>query len=97
MTQFDLKWIDLGRKPQVSPDPRYPNGKDVHVPRKQGESHVMCSTEIPYPPPHENVGQWEITCRTCGFKLILTAASRPDDARSVTFPCMVGKEKETLQ
>lgn len=99
--QFHCKWLDGGRKPQVAPDPHYPDGKDVVLPIVTTDSKKACSTAIPYPPPHENVGQWLITCRLCGFKLIVTAASRPDDPKSVTFPCQKHKQKrankETLQ
>lgn len=92
-TTFHTKWLDGGRPPQMDPDPQFPEGRDIVIPRADNDSHKACSTRIPYPPPNINVGQWLLTCKLCGFKLMVTAASRPDDPRSISFPCMKHKMK----
>lgn len=93
MKRFNVKWLDGGRRPQVAPDPHFPEGRDIVIPRGQTDSQKTCSTAIPYPPPHTHVGSWMVTCTLCGFKIQVTAASRPDDPRSITFPCMKHKMK----
>ena len=93
MKRFNVKWLDGGRRPQVAPDPHFPEGRDIVMPRGPTDSRRDCSARLPYPPPNANIGQWLVTCRRCGFKLMLTAASRPDDPRSVTFPCQKDKQK----
>lgn len=100
-TTFHAKWLDGGRPPQVAPDPEFPEGRDIVMPHGENDSKRRCSTPIPYPCPHVNIGQWLLTCKLCGFKLMVTAASRPDDPRSISFPCqkqkMKAKRRETLQ
>ena len=31
--QWQIEWIDRGKEPQCPPDPRYPSGIDVRLPR----------------------------------------------------------------
>jgi hypothetical protein len=96
LKRFNVKWLDGGRPPQSPPDPDYPDGLDVVIPRGQNDSEKTCHADIPYPPPHRHIGQWLITCTLCGFKLMMTAASRPDDPKSVTFPCQKHKMKRAI-
>jgi hypothetical protein len=93
---FHAKWLDGGRPPQVEPNPEFPDGIDVVIPRGETDSQKMCRADIPYPPPHKNIGQWLLTCSLCGFKIMMTAASRPDDPKSVTFPCAKHKMKRAV-
>jgi hypothetical protein len=81
---FIISWIDGGRPPRVAPNPAYPDGKDIDA--SDGKL-PRCMTPIPYPTGHKNIGQWLVECEVCGAKTIVTAASRPDDPRSLTIPC----------
>ena len=82
--QFDIKWIDRGRPPNVEPNRMFPDGMDVDmsVPGKQS-----CLVKLPYPPIHKNIGVWMVACNKCGLIVAVTAASRPDDPKSVKMPC----------
>lgn len=81
---FDIKWIDSGREPQVEPNPNYPNGIDVDT---AGSAKPACFTQLPYPA--RRIGQYLVTCRTCGLRAVITTAGRADDPRSVTLQCIV--------
>lgn len=94
MPQFNCRWVDGGREPTQPPDPAYPDGIDVVIQGGPKDSMRICSTTIPYPTGHANIGTWVVTCRTCGFRVTLTAASRPDDPRSLSFPCQKHKMKK---
>jgi hypothetical protein len=76
-----VKWISRGRPPTVSPDPAYPNGKDIDT----GE-RPACKVELPYPTKRE-VGLFYVSCKLCKTTLVLTTAGRPDDPRTVMVPC----------
>lgn len=89
--QFSVEWNDMGRKPETPPNPAYPEGIDVDATKGQ---RPACFVPIPYPTGHENIGYWLITCRVCRAKGIVTAASRPDDPRSLMMPC---KRRGTVQ
>jgi hypothetical protein len=45
----------------------------------------MCFVKLPYPA--VRVGMWRVACETCGVSVVVTAAGRPDDPRSVRIPC----------
>lgn len=84
--RFNIKWVDGGREPQVKPNPAYPTGKDV------GEEFVKafgiegtCKADLPYPA--KRCGHYEVECLICGTRVGCTTAGRPDDPRSIRFPC----------
>ncbi|MCY3677907.1 MAG: hypothetical protein OXH66_10010 [Gemmatimonadetes bacterium] len=80
-----IEWVDSGREPQCAPDPAYPKGIDIVLARAPEKT---CFTELPYPA--KRCGRYVVTCGECGHRLAVTTAGRPDDPRSVRFPC--GKE-----
>lgn len=82
--QFDIQWVDRGRPPQSEPNPSYPDGIDLDA---SGGAKRTCLVQIPYPSGHINVGTWNIRCSKCKLTLMVTAASRPDDPRSVKVAC----------
>jgi len=82
MDQFEITWRDAGREPQVKPNPDYPTGIDLDL-SFQGEP--ACTTPLPYPA--KRIGAYLIHCRTCGIRIGVTTAGRPDDPRSVKIPC----------
>ena len=86
MTHHTVEWLDSGREPVCSPDPRYPEGIDV--PRLDGEQN-HCKVLLPYPA--KRCGLYIVTCSLCDSVIGLTTAGRPDDPRSVEMPCYVGK------
>lgn len=78
-----VAWEGTGRRPQDAPNPAYPLGLDLDVAAGQ----KSCRTNLPYPA--ESVGHYVVHCQTCGRILVVTAASRPDDPRSVRIPCKI--------
>ncbi len=83
MTDFNIKWTDGGREPQCPANPVYPNGKDIDT---SHDAWPSCRTELPYPA--KRCGHFLVRCRTCGLKVALTTAGRPDDPRSLTVNCL---------
>ena len=95
-----IKFIDSGREPQVAPDPRFPNGMDivehsagpvVRLPYPEGvhitdaDAGKGCRFILPYPAPR--CGALVVECETCGKRVALTVAGRPDDPRSLRMTC----------
>jgi hypothetical protein len=78
---FSIKWIDYHREPQCAPDPAYPTGVDLNV----AEGMPSCFVKLPYPA--KRCGMYIVECQTCGYRIAVTTAGRPDDPRSVQFPC----------
>ena len=88
---IEVVFLDSGREPQCKPDPKYPNGRDIEIPRGSipGNS-TWCCSNLPYPAPR--CGVYEITCNNCGLKVALTVTGRVDDPRTITIPCKVNLE-----
>lgn len=82
MSSFAIEWLDKGREPQCAPNPDYPEGKDLDM---SGDADRVCSTKLPYPA--KRCGLYIIECKTCGLRVGVTTAGRPDDPRSVKFAC----------
>lgn len=89
--QFSFTWIDGGRPPREKPDPAYPDGRVI---KGDVTTRQHCRIDLPYPSPHKNIGQWIINCRRCGMSMLVTAASRPDDMRTIWRPC---NDRKSLQ
>jgi hypothetical protein len=87
VSELSVEWIDRGREPQCEPNPAYPNGQDVTFTSGIGwpQSGNTCRTDVPYPA--VRCGVYVIECATCGLRVAVTTAGRPDDPRSVTIPC----------
>lgn len=82
MTDFDVSFLNHNRKPVCPPDPSFPNGKDFDA---CPDAKVSCIAELPYPA--ECCGVWLVVCQSCGLRVGITAAGRPDDPRTVRLPC----------
>jgi hypothetical protein len=80
--QFEIRWIDRGHPPRVKPNPDFPDGRDVD----SGE-RPACLAKLPYPTGKDHVGGWFLRCQRCGTTAYVTAASRPDDPKSIMIPC----------
>jgi len=80
--QFTVRAMHRNGPPTCRPNPAYPNGIDV---RETAPGVQSCRAELPYPAPERLI--WSVRCRLCGRTLMLTAAGRADDPRSVTIPC----------
>lgn len=80
--QFDLKWIDEQREPVCTPDPNYPNGKDIDA--SKGSKNV-CKVTLPYPA--RRCGKYLVKCNKCKQLVIVTTAGRVDDPKSVSLAC----------
>jgi hypothetical protein len=87
MMAHQIEWLDRGHPPRVAPNPDYPDGIPM-LDVGNGAKHT-CTVELPYPTGHVNVGTWIIECDVCRLRVGVTAASRPDDARSVRVPCKI--------
>lgn len=80
--QFTTTWLDHGREPECSPDPAYPNGKDVRL----GLTNIKtCIVTLPYPA--RRCGLYVVVCAICKVSAGITTAGRPDDPKSVEIPC----------
>ncbi len=75
------EWLSEGRAPTHPPNPRYPRGVVVDL---AGEA-IGCTIALRYPA--ECVGSWLIECPACGLRVLVTAAGRVDDPRSVRLAC----------
>jgi hypothetical protein len=79
---FKIEWDDHEREPQCAPNPAYPNGIDLDG------SHgalATCVAALPYPA--RRCGLYLVECETCGIRIAITTAGRPDDPRSVKIAC----------
>lgn len=70
-----------GRRPTCAPNPHYPTGMVTDI----ANGAPGCWADLTYPAP--SVGKWLLECPNCGNAVLVTAASRPDDPRSVRIPC----------
>ena len=86
---FDIRWLDRGGPPKVAPNPAFPDGVDVDA--SEG-AKLTCLVPLPYPTGKANVGTWMIACTLCRLRVGVTAASRPDDPRSVKLACKIQME-----
>ena len=82
---IEVVFIDSGREPQCKPDPKYPNGQDIEIPRGYIPGSDRCCNNLPYPAPR--CGVYLIKCNDCGVNVALTVAGRVDDPRTITIPC----------
>lgn len=85
---FKIQWIDRNREPQCPPNPAHPNGIDCDFTNGHEPS---CASDLPYPA--KRCGVFIVECETCGHRIAITTAGRPDDPRSVRFPCSPKPEK----
>lgn len=83
---MNVTWHDAGREPKNAPNPAYPNGIDLDA---SGGAVATCSERLPYPA--KRCGQYLIECETCGQRIIVTTAGRPDDPRSIKLACKLVK------
>lgn len=86
--KFEIRWFTRGGPPKGKPNPAFPKGVDLDI--SEGAERA-CSTPLPYPTGHKSIGTWEVHCLTCGRRAMVTAASRPDDPRSLKIACLGGK------
>jgi hypothetical protein len=84
-----VEWHDAGREPQCAPNPAHPNGIDVDA---SGGAPAICETALPYPA--KRCGQYLVECETCGQRVIVTTAGRPDDPRSVKIACKLSDKSK---
>lgn len=82
--KFEIRWVSRGRPPRVAPNPDYPKGMDIDI--SLGAERT-CTTPLPYPTGRKFVGTWMLKCLVCGLRVGITAASRPDDPKSVKLAC----------
>lgn len=78
-----VEWVDGNREPQCSPDPSFPQGKDLDI----AAGATGCKVALPYPA--KRCGYYVVTCEICGLSVGCTTAGRPDDPRSITIPCQM--------
>jgi len=81
-----VKWHDGGVWPTQRPNPAYPHGVDLDL--SDGAADT-CTAPLQYPAPR--IGKFEITCRACGLRTIVTTAGRPDDPRSIIVACKAAR------
>lgn len=81
-----VEWIDYGREPKCAPNPLYPNGMDADL--SEG-AQAACTADLPYPA--KRCGLYLVHCETCGQRIGVTTAGRPDDPRSIKIACKLVK------
>ncbi len=87
-----IEFIPSGRgKAQCKPDPRYPKGIALDTTLGVGGPH--CVITLPYPAPE--CGLWDVYCNHCDFRIMVTAAGRPDDPISIKVACFTKGKEET--
>lgn len=86
LSKLTAQWFGIGRKAQHPSNPAYPEGIRLDM----GGSGKACSIEFDYPAPE--VGSWLVKCELCGLSVLITAAGRPDDPRSIRVPCKIAGE-----
>lgn len=80
-THVSVKFVPSGSgKARCDPNPNYPNGLDIKIDR-----NPYCFVALPYPAPE--CGHWSLLCERCGLTVVVTAAGRSDDPKSVEIPC----------
>lgn len=79
--KFKIEFVDRNGPPTQKPNPDYPNGIDLDA----SGGNKSCTVALPYPA--EERGKWIIECRSCGYRVGVTAAGRRDDPRSIKIPC----------
>jgi hypothetical protein len=94
-----IKFVDSGREPQCSPDPKFPNGMDIveggpataRLPHPEGVELAKslkgpgCTFDLPYP--STRCGLLVVTCDRCHKQVGLTVAGRIDDPRMLRMAC----------
>lgn len=78
-----IRWVDNKREAQCPANPAFPDGIDITLPNPTGVK--TCKAQLPYPA--KRCGMYEIRCSKCGFSMMVTAAGRRDDPRSIEVPC----------
>lgn len=86
MTTIDVVFFDGNREAECKPDPKYPDGKDVDLTKNALQKR--CCYNLPYPAPR--CGAYGVSCKKCGYKVVMTVAGRADDPRTLTMPCKAG-------
>jgi hypothetical protein len=79
----EVFFVDSGRESECEPDPHFPNGKPIFVPRHPLQK--TCTLNLPYPAPR--CGFYAIKCTVCGISVLISVAGRPDDPNKVIMPC----------
>ena len=77
-----VEWVDRNREPSCSPDPDYPDGKDISLVGYDGDT---CKKNLPYPA--KRCGIYIVRCKKCEQSIGCTTAGRPDDPRSIELMC----------
>ena len=80
MPKHRITFASQNRPPRCQPNPDFPDGIDLDP----GE-RPACKVDLPYPA--KCIGTWIIECNECNSMIGVTAAGRPDDPKSVMFPC----------
>lgn len=77
-----VEWRGDGRKAECPSNPNYPRGISLDM---SAGAKRTCDAALPYPA--QGCGFFELTCATCGYSGMITAAGRADDPRSVRVAC----------
>jgi hypothetical protein len=83
---FTITWNGTGRQAQCPTNPNFPDGMDLTlIPPTFYMGQKTCKAELPYPA--AEIGKHLVHCNVCGLDVVVTAAGRPDDPKSVTVVC----------
>lgn len=77
-----FKFLSHNRKAKFPPNPEHPDGIDIDL---SNGAKLNCRISLPYPA--ECCGVWSVYCSVCNLNVLVTAAGRADDPRSVKLAC----------
>lgn len=80
--EHKVTFHSTGERARCAPDPRYPIGIDTDL---TNGATITCTIRVQYPA--QCIGIHLIECVTCGMRVAVTAAGRPDDPREVRIAC----------
>jgi len=82
MTERTVSWWQAQGEAKLTPDPRFPEGRDVDV---SLDAPLRCTVRFDHPAP--GFGAWIVECLVCGARVACSAAGLADDPRSVKIAC----------
>jgi len=82
LPDWQIHWIDRHVEPHEPPNPKYPNGVDVDISKRDAPA---CSALLTHPA--KRCGYWIVHCKACGATAVVTTAGRRDDPRSLRMAC----------
>lgn len=82
---IEVVFLDSGREPKEKPDPLFPKGRHIDMSGETLAIEAKCTHNLPYPAPR--CGFYNVECKDCGLRVMISVAGRTDDPRTLTTAC----------